>query len=176
MTNLTVFSGDRRIASGAPDDAGAAARAAIRLGEPVTIFDDTTGGVIDLDPDGRPVVPELQTAPRGPGRPKMGVISKEVTLLPRHWEWLSRQQGGASATLRRLVDAARRDAEGRPDTASVRERAYRVITVLGGDREGYEDAIRALFAGDRTGFDKAIGDWPEDVTGYVTALAEDGFE
>ncbi len=179
MTTLTVFSGDRRLASGSAHDAGAAARAALRLGETVTVFDDATGRVVDLDPQGVPAVSgpaHAEDRPRGRGRPRMGVVAKEITLLPRHWEWLSRQKGGASATLRRLVDAARRETEGKADRDAARERAYRVMTVLAGDRAGYEDALRALFAGDRTAFADRIASWPDDVRTYVAALAQEGFQ
>jgi hypothetical protein len=177
MTTLTAFSGDIVLAAGAPAETAAAARAALARGTPVTLLDDATGRVVDLHPDGRPAVPEpAAPEPRGRGRPRLGVTAREVTLLPRHWDWLARQKGGASATLRRLVDTARREAEGRPDRDAARERTYRAMTVLAGDRPGYEEATRALFAGDRAAFTARIADWPEDIRAYLAAKAGDGLD
>jgi hypothetical protein len=180
MTTLTAFSNDRRLAAGSPAETAAATRAARARGAPVVLLDDETGRVVDLRPDGRPALPETPAAepdpPRGRGRPRLGVTAREVTLLPRHWDWLARQKGGASASLRRLVDAARRDAEGRPDRDAARERTYRAMTVLAGDRPGYEEATRALFAGDRTAFAARIAAWPEDIRAYLAASADDGLD
>jgi hypothetical protein len=176
MTTLTAFSGDRRLAAGPPAETAAAARAALARGLPVILLDDATGRVVDLHPDGSPALPEAAAEPRGRGRPRLGVTSREVTLLPRHWDWLARQKGGASATLRRLVDAARRETDGRPDRDAARERTYRAMTVLAGDRPGYEEATRALFAGDRAAFAIRIAAWPEDVRTYLATSAEDGLE
>jgi hypothetical protein len=174
MTTLTAFSGDRRLGSGAPAETAAAARVALTGGAPVILLDDATGRVVDLHPDGRPALPE--TPPRSRGRPRLGVTAREVTLLPRHWDWLARQKGGASATLRRLVDAARRETEGRPDRDAARERTYRAMTVLAGDRPGYEEATRALFAGDRAAFAARIAGWPADIRTYLATAAEDGLD
>lgn len=174
MTTLTAFSGDRRIAAGPPAETAAAVRAALARGMSVTLLDDATGRVVDLHPDGRPALPDTPAEPRGRGRPRLGVTSREVTLLPRHWDWLARQKGGTSAALRRLVDAARREVEGRPDPGAARERAYRAMTVLAGDRPGYEEATRALFAGDRAAFAARAAAWPADIGAYVAELAEDG--
>jgi hypothetical protein len=176
MTTLTAFSGDRRIASGSPGATAAAARAAMARGETVTLLDDATGRVVDLHPDGRPAIADATPEPRGRGRPRLGVTAREVTLLPRHWDWLARQKGGASATLRRLVDAARREAEGRPDRDAVRERTWRAMTVLGGDNPGYEEATRALFAGDRAGFAARTSAWSPDIRAYLAARAEGSFD
>lgn len=109
--------------------------------------------------------------PRGRGRPKLGVIGREVTLLPRHWEWLSAQPGGASVALRRLVDEARRSSAPARDARLAQERAYRVMSALAGDRPGYEEALRALFAGDRPRLEAHISDWPSDIREYTLHLA-----
>jgi hypothetical protein len=180
MRTLTLFSGDRRLATGSPAEVAAAARAATRRGDAAVLLDDTTGRVVDLRPDGRPALPPCpddgaRVAPRGRGRPKLGVVAREVTLLPRHWDWLARQKGGASATLRRLVEEARRRAEAQPPRDAARERAYRAATVLAGDRSGYEEAIRALFAGDRDGFAARTSAWPGDIRRYLDDLAQDAF-
>uniref|UniRef100_UPI001F2355BD DUF2239 family protein n=1 Tax=Oryzibacter oryziterrae TaxID=2766474 RepID=UPI001F2355BD len=112
--------------------------------------------------------------PRGRGRPKLGVVGKEVTLLPRHWDWLAAQPGGPSVALRKLVDEARRAEGPRAASRAAQEAAYRVMSALAGDLPGYEDALRALFAGDRAGFETRIAAWPQDVAAYVTRLAFGG--
>ena len=111
------------------------------------------------------------TPPRGPGRPRLGVVPREVTLLPRHWEWLGRQPGGASVALRKLVEEARRANEGRDVQRSARDATYSVITVLAGNLFGYEDATRALFAGDRTAFEQFSAAWPADIRDFARRLA-----
>jgi hypothetical protein len=167
-TRCTVFDGPRRIAAGPLDQASAAARAALERGAQVLIFDDATGRVVDLDL--RP------TTPRGPGRPKLGVESREVTLLPRHWSWLNGQPGGASAALRRLVDAARRETLGLDQARHAQEAAYRFSTTMAGDAPGYEEATRALFAKDRRGFSEMSEAWPPDVRDHARALAGRAFD
>jgi hypothetical protein len=163
--------------------------------ESVLTFDDATGRVIDIDIRGeepeflahlsrsatRLGAPALASGvmpmatepsqPRGRGRPKLGVIGREVTLLPRHWEWLSAQPGGASVALRRLVDEARRSSAPARDARLAQERAYRVMSALAGDRPGYEEALRALFAGDRERLEAQIAHWPADIRDYTLRLA-----
>lgn len=156
---FTAFQNGARLAQGT--------RAALELRlqplgphpEGLLVFSDRTGRETDLNLSGKPLPP-----PRG--RPKMGVKSREVTLLPRHWDWLAKQRGGASPTLRRLVDAAMEaDGAGDPD------RAYNFLSTIAGDRAGYEAAIRALYAGDPAGFAAAMADWPEDIRTHAITLA-----
>ncbi len=164
--------------------------------ESVLTFDDATGRVIDIDirgeqPEflahlsraatrlGAPTLaggvaapsPPATAQPRGRGRPKLGVIGREVTLLPRHWEWLNAQPGGASVALRRLVDEARRSSTPAQEARLAQERAYRVMSALAGDRPGYEEALRALFAGDRAGLEAQVANWPADIREYTLRLA-----
>ena len=126
-------------------------------------------GDIAYGPD--PAPPQSAPASTSRGRPKLGVVSGEVTLLPRHWQWLKAQRGGASATLRRLIDEARRASQGEAETKARQERCYRFMTHLGGDLPGYEDALRALFAGDETTFAETIKPWPEGLRTWVWRLA-----
>jgi hypothetical protein len=122
----------------------------------------------------RPGNPETENP--GPGRPKLGVVSREVSLLPRQWEWLASQSGGASAVLRRLVDEARKkDTDGMP-IKRIQERAYKFMSVIAGDLPGYEEAIRALYKKDRKGFAARTSDWPGDVQAYALELAGPAFE
>jgi uncharacterized protein len=110
-------------------------------------------------------------APRGRGRPKLGVVAREVTLLPRHWEWLSAQPGGASVALRILVEVARRDHGEKDRRREAQARAYHFMSAIAGDFPGFEEATRALFADDRPRFDEHVAPWPEDVNRYATRLA-----
>jgi hypothetical protein len=128
-----------------------------------------TTGDIAYGPD--PAPPKSAPANASRGRPKLGVVSGEVTLLPRHWQWLKAQRGGASATLRRLIDEARRAGQGEAEAKARQERCYRFMTHLGGDLPGYEDALRALFAGDEATFAEAIKPWPEGLRTWVWRLA-----
>lgn len=132
--------------------------------EGLTVFSDRTGRETDLNLTG------VEEPARG--RPKLGVKSREVTLLPRHWDWLARQRGGASAALRRLVDAAQKDDELKD--ARFPDRTYPFLTTMAGNRDGYEDALRALYAGYEEGFRDAMKHWPADIQSHALFLA--GFE
>jgi hypothetical protein len=121
----------------------------------------------------------LQRIPRAPGRsagrPKLGVIPREVTLLPRHWEWLSKQPGGASVALRKLVEHASRDGRDADTMREARDAAYRFMHELMGDAAGFEEASRALFAGDGERFAAQVADWPGDVRAHLLELAAPAF-
>ena len=190
MTNplskpCTAFEGNALLASGPLVEVALAANGAIERGgdKPVLVFDDATGAVVDLDLRGtaaditaRLTQPTReatgpQAEPRRRGRPKLGVIAREVTLLPRHWDWLAAQSGGASVTLRRLVDEARRNGGDRALKRKSQEIAYRFMAALAGDLPGFEEAIRALFADDRQRFAALVARWPEDISAYATRLA-----
>lgn len=180
---FVVFQGQRRIAHG---DRATVARAAWGLREDAPgplVLDRRTGQVVDLDLRGSaadvaaryaPAPPDIVAAPARRGRPKLGVVPREVTLLPRHWDWLAAQPGGASAALRRLVEAAAR-ADG--DATSRRARvdaAYRFMSALAGDLPGFEEASRALYAHDREGLRERIRAWPADIAEEtLTILGQD---
>jgi hypothetical protein len=110
------------------------------------------------------------------GRPRLGVVAREVTLLPRHWAWLGTQPGGASAALRRLVDAARQEGAERDGRRLARERAYRFMSGIASHLPDFEEASRALFAGNASAFDDRIDGWPPDVRAHLRWLARDAFE
>jgi hypothetical protein len=172
-SSVTAFAGSRLVAHG---DLASVARAAhANRDEQPVIFDDTTGRTVELDLRGsvEDVVAKLSPSSLSKptrGRPKLGVTAREVTLLPRHWEWLATQPGGASAALRRLVDQARRDTGASDTIRQAQEATYRVMTTLAGDLPGYEEATRALFARDRARFDQLTAPWPVDIGDYVRAL------
>jgi hypothetical protein len=196
----TAFNGHRRIASGPLPTVAVVVKQTIESGAagPVLIFDDATGRSIEIDTRGsveemagrlaRPTatpdradflqpVPDSVgvdariSEPRGRGRPKLGVVAREVTLLPRHWEWLAAQPGGASVALRKLVEEARR-VHGEKDTRrKAQERAYHFMSAMAGDMPGFEEAARALFANDQPRLRELIAAWPEDVRDHAIALA-----
>ena len=178
QTTYTSFAGHRRIAAGSLHDNALAARKAVELGAaaPVLTFDDTTGRSIDVDPRS-PVAPMTAAGPaedsRGRGRPRLGVVPREVTLLPRHWEWLAGQPGGASVTLRKLVDEARRASGDKDNLRKAQERAFHFMSAIAGDFPGFEEATRALFANDRNRFDQLTHPWPADVREHAVRLAFD---
>ncbi|MFO1133630.1 MAG: DUF2239 family protein [Rhodoblastus sp.] len=181
---FVAFAGPQRIAQGSIDVVARAVHAhqADRRPEPVLIFDAATSAPIDLDlrgdADAAAARALTQFAPppaeaRGRGRPKLGVEAHEVTLLPRHWDWLRAQPGGASVALRKLVEAASRDP--RQETRRAQDAAYKFMHALAGDLAHFEEAARALFARDGEGFAARIADWPQDVRDHAQALAQSAF-
>jgi hypothetical protein len=187
-----AFSGPRRIASGALADVALQVKRLLdrESWAQVLIFDDLTAEPIEVDFRGtaqevakRITVPapkedeaNVQPAePRRPGRPRLGVVAREVTLLPRHWEWLAEQPGGASVALRKLVEQARKEETGKDQRRRALEAAYRFISAMAGNAEGYEEAIRALFAGNKEHFAHHSRAWPPDVRSHARALAARAF-
>jgi hypothetical protein len=174
--HVTAFSETRLLADGPLKTVLAAAKVVHDAGRPLLVLDNSTGRAVDLDLRGDleaalARLPEPQA--RGRGRPKLGVVAREVTLLPRHWEWLARQPGGASVALRKLVeDAARSPAA---EKRLSQEVAYRAMSTLAGDLPGFEEAARALFAPDRAKFMHEMQDWPPDVRDYVLRQAAKSF-
>lgn len=145
----------------------------------VAVFDRETGKAVDLDLRG--AEPEIATRyqappvpPQGRGRPKLGVVAREVTLLPRHWEWLAQQPGGASTALRRLVEAARAADGGATALRARTEAAYQFMAAMAGDLPGFEDGARALFAGDRPRFEQCISAWPADIRDETLRILASG--
>ena len=103
------------------------------------------------------------------------MLAREVTLLPRHWDWLAKQPGGASVALRKLVEAARRESEGPDRARAAREAAYRFASAIGGDLPGFEEAMRALFAGNDVAFEARIEAWPSDIAAQLRTYAAGSF-
>lgn len=180
-----AFEGQRLIAAGELAEVALRAKEVIERGEhaPVLIFDDATGEQFEVDFRGTAEevlgrlagqgggADETPEAPRGPGRPKLGVVAREVTLLPRHWDWLNGQPGGASVALRKLVEEARRANEGKDRARKSQEAAYRFMSAMAGNLPGFEEANRALFAGDRSRFEAETDPWPADIRDHARKLA-----
>lgn len=202
QTLCTVFEGPQCIARGLLLDVAPLAKAAVdrTASDPqpaaVLVFEDASSEVIELDWRGTPhaflarlqaqiastVQPETLVedppaaeAPRGPGRPSLGVVAREVTLLPRHWDWLGQQTGGASVALRKLVEAARRSQEAEDRVRQARAVGYKFMSTLAGHAPGFEEASRALFAGDRTAFEVHTATWPLDVRTHLMHLLTNAF-
>ena len=142
-------------------------------------FSDQSGRPVDFDLSGtledvlRRYAPVVQRS--GPGRPKLGVVAREVSLLPRHWEWLEQQSGGASASIRKLVEEARkRDPEEQRARTAI-ETTERFLTAVAGNLPGYEEVTRALYARNRARFDELIVDWPPDVRVHANRLLDGSF-
>lgn len=196
----TAFEGSRQLLSGPLIEVALAVKGALENGstKPMLVFDDATGRVVDLDLRGtkaeiidrlsRPSRTRIArhaphrvdpsehpkqeaSEPRGRGRPKLGVVAREVTLLPRQWEWLATQRGGASAALRRLVDEAKRSGIPQQQRRAAQEAAYRFMLAIAGDLPGYEEAIRALFADDHSKLKQWISGWPKDIRTHALRLA-----
>ena len=185
IQRFTAFEGHRRLASGTLAEVALAVKRAGQAALPVIIFSDASGRSLDLDlrgsdeeiiarlPRTAPVLePETQaTEPRGRGRPKLGVVAREVTLLPRHWEWLNTQPAGASVALRKLVDEARRTSGDRDRLRAARDAAYHFMSTMAGNLAHFEEASRALFADDNRRFAGLIAEWPADIRDHIVKLA-----
>ena len=183
-TTCTAFAGTRRIGSGELPAVALAAKAELDR-DPwarVAIFDDADSRPVEVDFRGtaedvaQRIAQAAEREPRRPGRPRLGVVAREVTLLPRHWEWLASQPGGASVALRRLVDQARQANQGADRRRRAQESAYRFMTAMAGNEAGFEEALRALFAGRRERFEEMTAGWPEDVRAHAAKLAAAAFE
>ncbi|WP_244499662.1 DUF2239 family protein [Tardiphaga robiniae] len=191
MTEMTVplfsaFAGPKLLASGPLAEVAIAIKIATgAIADPIIIFDNATGKSLDIDlrgshrevvarlPQPTTIEPETDAPaePRGRGRPKLGVVAREITLLPRHWDWLGAQPGGASVALRKLVENARRASGDRDRQRAARDAAYHFMSTMAGDRPGFEEASRALFAGDRQRFTELIANWPVDIRDHIVILA-----
>ena len=180
-SRYTAFAGDRLVGRGSYAEIAQALRAAGDLAAPVLVFDDADARPVEFDLRGDLAAVLARLAPaepvekRGPGRPKLGVTAREVTLLPRHWDWLAAQPGGASVALRKLVEDARKVSVDDDRRRAAQEAAYRFMQAIAGDQAGYEDAARALFAGDIGKFEEHSATWPDDVREHAALLAADAF-
>ena len=197
---VTAFRGHDLLAAGALRDVARVVWRAVKDAEShdgaVLVFDDATGRVIDFEMRGderamlahvevmlrlsqtAPVQTGGETngdrvdqAPRTRGRPRLGVVAREITLLPRHWEWLATQPGGASVALRKLVDAARHTHAADDRATAARDAAYRFMNAVAGDLSQFEEVIRALYRGDEERFRALISEWPRDIAAYSARLA-----
>lgn len=188
----TAFHGTLALGSGSLGTVALAAHRALARDPTavVTLIHHGSGRPVDLDlrgteaevvarhaaPDASPAAPDADASrPRGRGRPRLGVVAREVTLLPRHWQWLATQPGGASAALRRLVEQARKSGDAADGRRRAGERAYKFMSAIAGHQPGFEEAARALFAGDGRAFAACTARWPKDVRAHLGELARGAF-
>lgn len=196
IPNCIAFDGKRRIASGSlaevartvkeTSDANPEAQILVfdaQSSESIEI--DCRGSVADVlsripaaSPEVSPVAEEAvpPTTPAGPGRPRLGVVAREVTLLPRHWEWLASQPGGASVALRKLVESARRASAFADRRRQAQDASFRFMSAMAGDLANFDEVTRALFAADRAAFAALTADWPADIRDHLLQLAEAAFQ
>lgn len=185
-TSCTAFDHTHRLATGTYRSVAIAVKEHLRTAADasVLIFDDSSGRQIDFDLRGtdeeiaarigKQFPADTAATTRAVGRPKLGVVSREVTLLPQQWEWLAEQSGGASATLRRLVEEARRAAPTpQARLRKIHERTYNFMSAMAGNLPNFEEASRALFSNDRAAFKKLLDGWPADVVAYLDRLSTD---
>lgn len=182
----TAFADNKRIASGNVIDVALSVQKHLKENKKaqVFIFDDLTSSPVELDLRGTAddirkrfqSLTEANEKKAGPGRPKLGVISKEVTLLPQHWEWLALQPGGASVTLRKLIEEAKKKSVTQDRVRQAQEATYRFMNVMAGDLAHFEDALRALYAKDSKTFEKLMADWPRDIRQHAKAISRRAFE
>lgn len=179
----TAFAGHRLLASGPRAEVALALKRASEAGTegPLLVFDDHSGRLVEFDLRGSEdeVLARLQPEPmplRGPGRPRLGVTAREVTLLPRHWDWLATQPGGASAVLRRLVEQAVREGGAAQRAREAAEAVDRFMLAMTGNLPGHEEASRAFWRGEQARFAQLTKAWPRDVRNHLrqlTAIAWD---
>ena len=197
MNTCSAFAGHTCIATGEIQQVARHVKQALDQGAPnsILIFDDITSEPVEIDFRGTPadVMARLEqsglcapaqaaaeteptgTSPRGPGRPKLGVVAREITLLPRHWDWLNSQPGGASVALRKMVEEARRVHANRDRLRKAQESVYRFLSAMAGNLPGYEEALRALFANNADRFAEQIETWPTDIRQHVRKISVAAF-
>lgn len=171
-----AFDGFDLIARGGPGDVIEGLKSVQDDGRVATVFEMETGHIVEFDLRGgvQDILARLPVeahAKKGPGRPKLGVASREVTLLPRHWQWLATQPGGASVSLRKLVESAMRSAEAPDRVRKAKEATYRFMTTLAGNLDQYEEAVRHLFNANAAAFERATAHWPADVRQISNEMA-----
>jgi uncharacterized protein len=187
VNTYTAFDGQKQLCQGELSEVVLKIKKSIGKSEntSVLIFSDETGKTMDFNFQGSEkdvhkrlemYVDEVKKEVMGPGRPKLGVVSREVSLLPRHWEWLANQTGGASATLRKLVEEAKKKTSNSQELKQAQERTYKFISVMAGDLAGYEEALRALYKKDKKLFLTQIQLWPADIKNHAVAMAQAVFD
>ncbi|MBO9666434.1 MAG: DUF2239 family protein [Bdellovibrio sp.] len=179
----TAFAGTKQIATGDVIEVALKVKKYLKDDgkENVLIFDDVTSAQVELDLRGttEAVTRRLEALREpgekktGPGRPKLGVVSKEVTLLPQHWEWLALQPGGASVTLRKLIEEAKKKNFTKDQIRQAQEAVYKFMHAIAGDLPNYEEALRAMYAYDTKQFKKMIADWPKDLQEHILKVGRE---
>jgi uncharacterized protein len=177
-----AFKGKRRIASGSVRDVALKVKKWMDTPdhEAILVFNDRTSELIEIDFRGTSadVAKRLEATPvetpekRGPGRPRLGVVGREVTLLPRHWDWLDSQPGGASVALRKLVEIAKRENLEKDRARASQQAAHRFMYAMAGNSPDFEEASRAFYSGDQKRFTSLTESWPRGIREHSRKLVE----
>lgn len=188
MFSYTVFDKFQILSQGSLNEVAIAVKKRLRIQSDarILIFSDSTGRQVDLDFSGtekdtlerlKIYIPKTASPHTGAGRPKLGVIPREISLLPHHWEWLLNQEGGASSAIRRLIDEKNKPALLAKDKIKqAQEVTYKFLSAIAGDLPHFEDVIRFLYRKDKKKFENLMSDWPKDIVKYSTALANQAFD
>ncbi|WP_374029558.1 DUF2239 family protein [Bdellovibrio bacteriovorus] len=182
----TAFADAQKIASGDLRDVVVKVKEFLKDESKATvlIFDAVTSQQVEVDLRGTAatIVKRIEESSLpsdekigGRGRPKLGVVPREVTLLPQHWEWLASQPGGASVTLRKLVEEAKKKNAAKDQLRMAQDATYKFMNVMAGNLPSYEEALRALYAKDHDKFSKLIAKWPKDIKHHVQKISEAAF-
>jgi uncharacterized protein len=188
MFNYTAFDRFKIISQGNLEEVALDVRRHLKTNREarILIFSDFSGRQMDLDLSGSEKdtlerlkifkTPDLNPSQSGPGRPKLGVVPREISLLPSHWEWLSTQPGGSSATIRRLVEEMMKiNASGKDKSKHAQETVYTFLNAIAGDLPNFEEALRFLYRRDKKRFKDLISSWPEDLVRHTLTLASEAF-
>lgn len=190
-SSYTAFAGQKLLASGGLEEVALAAKALVDAGseQSILVFNDANSQQFELDLRGSIEDVRLRyqasataepsssgSHPNSRGRPKLGVVPREITLLPRHWDWLAMQPGGASATIRRLIDKARKESDGDDRIRQAQDSTYKFMLVMAGNLPHYEEALRALYAKQKDRFLEFISPWPEDIRAHILRLSKHVFD
>lgn len=150
----------------------------------ILIFSNETGKTMDFNFQGSEnevlsrlevfLEPKIEIDPKEKkvGRPSLGVISREVSLLPKHWEWLACQSGGASAEIRRLVEKAMKQTQAASTVKMAQEKTFRFLNTIAGNFPNFEEAIRSLYRRDLNAFEQIIKFWPVDIKDHALHLSK----
>ncbi len=185
--NCTVFSGTKIIATGQLKEIISKVKDYLKRNniEPLLIFDDMTSEQLEINfsESNEAILKsfkkdrnEITKKSSNVGRPKLGVVSREISLLPRHWEWLSKQPKGASATLRILVEEAKKQNQPQEQIRPAQDATYTFMNSIAGNLPNYEEALRALYSRDKKNFQKQISSWPKDIVIHIKKLIENIFD
>lgn len=186
MFTYTAFDGSKIISQGTLAHIALSLKQKTREQKTATllVFSDLTGRQIDIDLSGtdkqvldrlKVYSPQELQANTGAGRPKLGVMPREISLLPNHWEWLLNQDGGSSAVIRNLIDEKMKS-RSKDKVKSAQETTYKFLSAIAGDLPNFEEAIRFLYRKDKKKFSELISSWPKDIIKYSMMLASDVFE
>lgn len=173
----TAFRGDTRIITDSLFNVALALQKQSEMN--VLVFNDQTGQQIDLDLSGseddlKQRYTEVEYVKKV-GRPKLGVISREITLQQKHWNWLDQQSSSASAVIRKLIDKELNDPSSESNIMLAKQAIDHFMLAMLGNMPNYEEATRALYQGNKSHFLALIHNYPKDLKVYLELKAQTAF-